>query len=268
MNEKQRTRLTREQREWAAVHLARSTVQLLINSWKEAPSPARRKWLGRFLVGFLCSLAATVLLVFLARWLALRGVLDFERPFLERFAASSFLPYSWAIWIESPGNSVILWPLVLLMLVVFAKRRHIFRGLALLGGFALADVIVLSGWMLWKRERPAFIDGGHASPSESFSAFPSGHVVQAIVAYGLLIWFWSRVARPRERIFAWALLCVIVAAVAVSRLRLGAHWPSDIVAALIIGSLWLLFLIRAVEAGESGGYEGQPTGDGADGVVS
>lgn len=244
-------RLTREREEWAVVHLARSTYQLLSNAWHETPPMARQNWFRWMTIGSLAAAAVTALAVVFARWLAAAGMLEPERELLERFAASNALPYSWAIWIESPGNAVILWPVVLLMLIVTAKRHQIFRGLTLLAGFALADAIVILGWTMWKRGRPTFIAGGHASPSDTFSAFPSGHVVQAIVVYGLLIWFWSRVARPRERILAWTLFAGIVIAIGASRLRLGAHWPSDIAAALIIGSVLVSFLIKAVIAGET-----------------
>lgn len=204
----------------------------------------------RLVVGFVVSAAATAALVGIARTLAARGALAFERPLLERFAHADVLPFSWAIWIESPGNAVILWPLVLLSVIACAWRRKTFRALTLLAGFALTDALVLIGWTSWNRRRPDFIAGGAASPTESFSAFPSGHVAQTMVAYGLLIWFWSRVARPRERVFAWGVFVLLNLAVGVSRIRLGAHWPSDVVAGAVVGGMWLYFLIAAVRAGE------------------
>lgn len=67
-------------------------------------------------------------------------------------------------------------------------------------------------------------------------SFPSGHVTFATAIYGALCWL---VARDFDR--PWrtlALFCVggLIATVAVSRIYLGAHWPSDVTAGLLYGT--------------------------------
>lgn len=66
-------------------------------------------------------------------------------------------------------------------------------------------------------------------------SFPSGHVTFATAIYGVIGWL---VARDLDR--PWrglALGCVgaLIAVIAVSRIYLGAHWPSDVTAGLLFG---------------------------------
>ena len=74
-----------------------------------------------------------------------------------------------------------------------------------------------------------------------FGSFPSGHVVITVMVLGLLI---PTVLIVTERRIwfkaAVGLLLVAVPVVAVSRINLGAHWPSDVVASVFIGAAILL----------------------------
>ena len=71
--------------------------------------------------------------------------------------------------------------------------------------------------------------------------FPSGHALVTLVTVGTLAWL----LRPRHRparvlimLTAW----MIGLAAGASRVVLSAHWPSDVVAALALGALWLVVL--------------------------
>jgi len=74
-----------------------------------------------------------------------------------------------------------------------------------------------------------------------FGSFPSGHVVITVMVLGLLV---PTVLIVTERRIwfkaAIGLLLVAVPLVAVSRINLGAHWPSDVVASVFIGAAILL----------------------------
>jgi undecaprenyl-diphosphatase len=84
-----------------------------------------------------------------------------------------------------------------------------------------------------------------------FSAFPSGHVVHTVFAYGLLALWWMGATRSRgERVVAGLFAVAAVVTVALGRLRLGAHWPSDVAAAAVIGAVWLAAVAHAVRRGE------------------
>ncbi len=69
-------------------------------------------------------------------------------------------------------------------------------------------------------------------------SFPSGHTMSAIAYFGLLaLVLWQRGRR------GWAVLAGLwVPLVALSRVYLGAHYPSDVLASLAIGTIWLVIV--------------------------
>ena len=79
-------------------------------------------------------------------------------------------------------------------------------------------------------------------------SFPSGHTMTATLLYGLLgvlfvfvvkSWWW--------RAITVALVFVIICVVGFSRIYLGAHYFSDVVAAFAAGAAWLAICLTAVE---------------------
>lgn len=72
------------------------------------------------------------------------------------------------------------------------------------------------------------------SGADAFS-FPSGHATFAAALYGVLGWILSRDLPSPWRTALVAGLSTLVAAIAVSRIYLQAHWPSDVAAGLIFG---------------------------------
>jgi membrane-associated phospholipid phosphatase len=73
------------------------------------------------------------------------------------------------------------------------------------------------------------------------NSFPSGHMVRAVVAWGLLAFVISRLAPSRAvRMLAIPVAIVIIAAVALDRLYLDVHWESDVVGGLLLGCIALV----------------------------
>ncbi|MFJ4777703.1 phosphatase PAP2 family protein [Streptomyces sp. NPDC088762] len=69
-----------------------------------------------------------------------------------------------------------------------------------------------------------------------FSAYPSGHAMTATVVCGLLLWLLPRQAPRRAVCSAWAAAAVSVLGVGFTRLYLGVHWLSDVVAGWLLGA--------------------------------
>ena len=240
-------RATRQPGEWQLVHVLRRTWWHIDEGWRNVDARHRRRWLATMVGGFAALLILTTALVLGARSLDRAGVFAWEPSFVKAFERRAPFSFGWAIWIESPGNGVVLWPLVFVAAGIAAWQRRTLVALTIVAGFVLLDAAVLLGWELWERARPDLIEEGVASAGESFSAFPSGHVSQTVVVYGLLVALWLQRTRIRgERIFGWFVVVLLTAAVGASRLRLGAHWPTDIVAGALIGTFWLLVLLRAL----------------------
>src|SRR5262245_33871857 len=99
--------------------------------------------------------------------------------------------------------------------------------------------MLLNAWlkMLVPRHR-AFLDG----PLVDWSgySFASGHTIGATLLYGQLLLFVLPVLKARH----WRLLCIfsaisLVLLVGFSRIALGAHFLTDVLAAIIFGTIWL-----------------------------
>ncbi len=69
-------------------------------------------------------------------------------------------------------------------------------------------------------------------------SFPSGHVVGAVVFYGLLSFLtFSNVRRGHLRVFMPALAIAVIGLSSLSRVYTGAHWPSDILGSYLMGMI-------------------------------
>lgn len=75
-------------------------------------------------------------------------------------------------------------------------------------------------------------------PEISFS-FPSGHALGSMVLYGVLAYLLSRLFPEKSSIF-YSAAAVVIGAIGLSRLYLGVHWPTDVIAGYGIGLLWLI----------------------------
>ncbi len=115
----------------------------------------------------------------------------------------------------------------------------------------LAMVLVVPGGLLlnlllkmaFARGRPAWGDVDLIGYS-----FPSGHTMTATLFYGLLgVFFVLAVKSWLWRAAAVAFAIMVICAVGFSRIYLGAHYFSDVVAAVAAGAAWLAICLTAVE---------------------
>ncbi|HEY8906352.1 MAG TPA: bifunctional DedA family/phosphatase PAP2 family protein, partial [Rhodoferax sp.] len=105
-------------------------------------------------------------------------------------------------------------------------------------GFAQGLVWVLK--MTLGRARPIAMYTG----ADQFS-FPSGHAASSIVLYGFLAFLLTRHQPPTVRWLIGLLAASLVGLISFSRLYLGAHWLSDVLASLSLGTTWVALLCIA-----------------------
>jgi undecaprenyl-diphosphatase len=73
------------------------------------------------------------------------------------------------------------------------------------------------------------------------NSFPSGHMVRAVVVYGLLAFVIRRLSPSRVvRLLALPVAILIIVGVAFDRLYLDVHWESDVIGGLLLGGIALL----------------------------
>ncbi|MFC7487873.1 phosphatase PAP2 family protein [Knoellia sp. CPCC 206453] len=103
-------------------------------------------------------------------------------------------------------------------------------------------LITVSGKELTGRARPP--QALAVPPYETSASFPSGHTLNATVVLGLtayLLVVWAR--RKRWRVLAVVTLGILIVAMGLSRVFLGHHWLTDVVAGWAIGLGWLASVI-------------------------
>jgi len=69
-------------------------------------------------------------------------------------------------------------------------------------------------------------------------SYPSGHAMTATICFGMLVYLFLR-AIVRVRYVALSLLALWLATIGFSRLYLGVHWPTDVLAGYLAGGAWL-----------------------------
>lgn len=118
----------------------------------------------------------------------------------------------------------------------FAWKRRYVDAFSVIIGFSGAMAINTLFKLLFARPRP---DLFRPLVVESGFSFPSGHVTASVIAYGFLaILLW------RSKHYGWALFSgAWILMVALSRIYLGAHYPSDTIAAIAFASLWLIIVL-------------------------
>lgn len=236
---------------WVMWEGMRLTALRLRDDWRHLPPAARRAWLLTIGIGLLACCALALAADFWVRGLERSGALAWEADVLREIERRG-PKFSMAIFLEPLGNALLLLPILFGVASAAAWGGRPLRALTVVGSFFLADVAVGLGWLAWNRPRPDLIAGGLAAPG--LHSFPSGHVAQAAASFGIVIYLWIVNTRsPTERVFAVLCWMGLVGCVALARLRLGAHWPTDVVAGLVIGLAWLAVSIAALRRAEARG---------------
>lgn len=122
---------------------------------------------------------------------------------------------------------------LLLLLRARAWDRLLAFTLTMVGGSALNIILK----HLFHRQRPVL-----ENPLVTLSSFgfPSGHTMGATLLYGFLALLAAQSMKTwRERMSVWIAAGLMIAAVGLSRIYLGAHYLTDVLAAIAAAAAWL-----------------------------
>ena len=109
----------------------------------------------------------------------------------------------------------------------------------------LVCVVALNTVLKYLVQRPR--PDGFRLISESGYSFPSGHSMVAMAFFGLLIWMvWRYHRRDVMRVVWCVAFGLVIVMVGVSRIYLGVHYASDVLAGFCVSLVWLVFYTRVV----------------------
>ncbi len=136
------------------------------------------------------------------------------------------------------GSPLFLTILGLIVVGIFIYQKHKRAVVLFLIGMAgelLLDTLLK---LFFKRARPeAFF--GYALPS-SYS-FPSGHALGSLCFFGILAWLvTARIKNKIGKTLIWLTAIFLILSIGISRIYLGVHYPSDVLAGFSTGLFWVL----------------------------
>ena len=178
---------------------------------------------------------------------SMETVVQLDLRLAQWLHAHAFEPLtSFMLGISLLHETVMVLAVVAMLAAWLWRRQDRYRVLALLlsvpGGMLLNVLLKY----VFQRSRPVF-----EQPLVTLLtySFPSGHTAAATLLYGFLACYLVKEGRPKA-LLAWALPACgcMVLLVAASRMYLGAHYLSDVLAAMLEGVVWLAICMTAVSA--------------------
>jgi undecaprenyl-diphosphatase len=213
-------------------------ARIVVDHW--APR-LRRAWAALGLIlgaGFVVALLAVLGFALLGRRVLAGETRRFDEAVLRWMNAqgSSALDRV-AVEVTALGESLVVWVVGLAAAALFWAQRERASALVLLGAIAGGSVLSPLLKSLYDRPRPqVFVwKVEHAA----WSSFPSGHALLAMVGYATLAYLIVELeisAALRRLVVGGAALVVVL--VGLSRMYLGVHYPTDVLAGYAAGFVW------------------------------
>ena len=222
-----------------------SFIRYLVHLWQRYVNPYLSPLMATMGTG---GLLLCLLILFIVAELA-DEVLEkesfaFDKFFLlwlHQFANSSLDQF--AIRITQLGNLNTL-IIVVVITLIFLIWKRAYQEVKIFLVASLGTWILTTGMKLFfAKPRPQL---GTSLISESSFSFPSGHALGSLVLYGfigyLLSTYYPKFSKP-----IYCFISLIIALIGLSRLYLGVHWPTDIIAGYGVGFLWLMLCITLLK---------------------
>ncbi|SDN76135.1 phosphatase PAP2 family protein [Geodermatophilus sp. DSM 45219] len=154
----------------------------------------------------------------------------------ERVSGSPLLVTAlrWVTDLGGTGAAVLVMVLATVFLLIRAQRR--LAAFVAVSGIGLAVLGPVTKALV-DRARP--VVGSPVVETPSNASFPSGHSMTAVVVYGALLLLALPAVRRRARPWLVAGTALLVVAVGSTRLALGVHFVSDVLAGWALGAGWL-----------------------------
>jgi undecaprenyl-diphosphatase len=158
--------------------------------------------------------------------------------------------------ITALGTGIVVIVVVAVAALFLVLTEHKYSVILLLastiGGIVLNAVLKLG----FNRSRPTmFAPLVHAVGS----SFPSGHAMNAAIVYTTVAYLAARLHKRRwARWLVMTAAFVVIALISFSRMYLGVHYPSDVLAGIIVGLAWAGFCMTTLEAIQNFAFRRDP----------
>jgi undecaprenyl-diphosphatase len=143
------------------------------------------------------------------------------------------------------GSGIVIGFIVIIAMVVFyfvlKHRNELVLLVGVVIGSALLNYLLK---MMFHRARPTI----NRLIEASGYSFPSGHSMAAFTLYGILSFLlWKHISSYRGRSLLIIISVLMIVMIGISRIYLGVHYPSDVLAGFLASGTWLILSIWAFQ---------------------
>jgi len=193
----------------------------------------------RFLAVAIAAVAAVgvnTVIVAMHPYLALDATVD--RDIQSTNLGPLTLTFPFFTWLGGPGG-LYMQAAVFLLVLLLNRRAWILAIAAFAGGLWYLIIVHLVN-----RPRPTVDQIIRVTEHPGSTSFPSGHLIFITISAAVLMLCIGHRYLPRWAVpIGWAVVAGIVLAVGLDRIAGGAHWPSDVLAGILIAIAWLAFVL-------------------------
>lgn len=141
-------------------------------------------------------------------------------------------------WVGGSGGGTYMQVASILIVLVLNRRAWLLALAAIAGGAWYPLLVGLAD-----RPRPVLSQVVRITEHPGATSFPSGHVIFITLSLGLVMLCAGHRYLPKAAIpIGWAVVAAIVLLAAISRVYVGAHWPLDVLASILIAGGWLALI--------------------------
>ena len=185
---------------------------------------------------FFISILGILFLIIMS--LVIFGKLDFfDQYFYElvRKLESQFFD-NYFVFVTRLGNTLSIGVVVMLFMLLFRNKNSIVLGLLAMNS-AFSNTLIKH---IIRRERPI----GLKLVEQGGYSFPSGHTMIAVAVYGYLLYLvFTKITNKYLKYGLSILLSILIISIGISRVYVGVHFMSDVVAGFILSIIQVVLLI-------------------------
>lgn len=185
-----------------------------------------------------------IVTIFLVIFLAMLGIVLFDKNLVFDNTIYNFIiGFRSSIldnvfkFITCLGNPITVIIVVLIFIIVFRNKDSFLLTISALDSVILNTILKY----IIRRDRPSQL----RLISETGYSFPSGHAMISVCVYGFLFYLaYSKIKNKYLRFFICLLLGILILGIGISRIYVGVHYPSDIIAGYSLAIIEVILLVQ------------------------
>lgn len=186
-------------------------------------------------------LISLIILIYIIGNLLQKDITKFDNAvysFIAKFISEPLTDI--ALIITTLGSAYVILPVCLILIIIFWKK---IEGLAISINLIISFLANQILKRIVARPRPT----GYRIIEELGYSFPSGHSMVSMAFYGLLIYLiYRKVKNPYIKWFSCILLTILIFLIGLSRIYLGVHYASDVIAGFCISLAYLALFTQVI----------------------